>query len=173
MWLGRGGDEPADHALGRSRGGWTSKLHLIVDGRGLPLSIVLTSGNVNDTSMLAQALAEISIPRSGSGRPRSRPERLLGDKGYSSRANRALLARRGIAVTIPERSDQRANRARRGSAGGRPYAFDHEIYKRRNVVERAFNKLKQWRGIAARYDKKALNYRAGIVLASMIMWLAA
>jgi transposase len=82
-----------------------------------------------------------------------------------------MLARRGIAVTIPKRADQLANRRRRGSAGGRPYAFDSTIYQRRNVVERGFNRLKQGRGIATRYDKKATNYRAGIVLASAILWL--
>lgn len=169
--MGRGSPEPADHGLGRSRGGWTSKLHLICDGRGRALSIGLTGGNVNDTIMLGPALAEIRVPRRGPGRPRTRPDRLLGDKGYSSRANRALLTGRSVAVTIPERADQLANRTRRGRAGGRPCAFDKDAYKGRNVVERAFNRLKQWRGIATRYDKKAVNYRAGIALASMIIWL--
>ncbi len=157
---------------GASRGGWTSKLHLICDGRGRAPSIGLSGGNVNDTTMLGPALAEIRVPRRGPGRPRTTPGHLLGDKGYSSRANRALLADRGIVVTIPERADQLANRTRRGRAGGRPYAFDEDAYKGRNIVERAFNRLKQWRGIATRYDKKAVNYRAGNVLASMIIWLA-
>ena len=170
-WVGRGGAEPPDHALGRSRGGFTTKLHLLCDGHGRPIAAGLTGGNVNDTTMLEPVLGDICIPRRGRGRSRTRPDRLLGDKGYSSRANRRLLARRGIAVTIPERSDQLANRARRGSAGGRPYAFDATLYRRRNVVERCFNKLKQWRGIATRYDKKAVNYRGGVVLASVILWL--
>ena len=121
--------------------------------------------------MLGLALADIRVPRRGPGRPRTTPDRLLGDKGYSSRANRALLADRGIVVTIPERADQLANRNRRGRAGGRPYAFDRDAYKGRNIVERAFNRLKQWRAIATRYDKKAVNYRAGIVFASVIVWL--
>jgi transposase len=73
-------------------------------------------------------------------------------------------------VTIPERSDQISRRQARGSAGGRPYAFDPEIYKRRNVVERYFNRLKQWRGIATRYDKTAQNYRGGVLLAGLILW---
>jgi hypothetical protein len=109
-WVGRGSVEPCGHALGRSRGGFSCKLHLICDGRGLPLSVGLTSGNVNDTLMLGAALTEIRIPRRGPGRPRTRPNRLLGDKGYSSAANRRTLARRGITVTIPERADQLANR---------------------------------------------------------------
>lgn len=170
-WVGRGSPEPVDHGLGRSRGGWTSKLHLICDGHGRALSVGLTGGNVNDTTMLGCALAEIRVPRRGPGRPRTTPDHLLGDKGYSSRANRHLLAERGIVVTIPERADQLANRGRRGSAGGRPYAFDKDAYKGRNVVERAFNRLKQWRGIATRYDKTAINYRAGIAFASVIIWL--
>ena len=77
---------------------------------------------------------------------------MLGDKGYSSRANRELLRRRGIAHTIPEPRDQQANRARRGSRGGRPVGFDKVRYRRRNVVERGFNQLKGWRGLATRYD---------------------
>ena len=171
QWVGHGCAEPSDHALGRARGGFTSKLHLICDGRGLPWSIGLTNGNVNDTVMLGPALAGIRVPRHGRGQPRTRPKRLLADKGYSSAANRAMLARRRITVTIPERTDQLANRRRRGRVGGRPYAFNPTTHKRRNVVERCFNRFKQWRGITTRYDKKALNYRAGIVLASVILWL--
>lgn len=77
-----------------------------------------------------------------------------------------------LAVTIPERADQLANRCRRGAAGGRSYPCNSTIYKRRNVVERCcFNRFRQWHGIATRYDKKALNYRVGIVLSSVILWL--
>jgi transposase len=79
---------------------------------------------------------------------------------------------RGAGAVIPERSDQIAHRAARGRAGGRPPRFDAELYRDRNVVERAFNRLKQWRGIATRYDKQARNYRAGIVIASIVLfWL--
>jgi transposase len=92
-------------------------------------------------------------------------------KGYSSRAVRSHLRRRGIRATIPERQDQRANRARRGRTRGRPPAFDPVIYKRRNVVERCFNRLKQFRAIAARYDKTALSYQAMIDLAALTLWL--
>jgi transposase len=96
---------------------------------------------------------------------------VLADKGYSSRANRAYLRRRGIRATIPERRDQQANRARRGSAGGRPPSFDPVAYKRRNVVRRCFNRLKQYRAIATRYDKTAMSYQAVIDLATLRMWL--
>ncbi|MQY32545.1 hypothetical protein SRB17_04970 [Streptomyces sp. RB17] len=86
------------------------------------------------------------MPRTGPGRPPVRPSHVLGDKGYSSRAIRSRLRRRGISHTIPERADQVRNRLNRGSRGGRPPAFDRDAYKRRNVVERCFNKLKQRRG---------------------------
>lgn len=96
---------------------------------------------------------------------------VLAEKAYSSRGNRAMLRRRGIQVVIPEPSDQQANRKWRGSIGGRPPKLDRETYKRRNVVERSFNLLKQWRGLATRYDKHTVTYRAGAVLAVIITWL--
>jgi len=74
-------------------------------------------------------------------------------------------------VVIPERSDQVANRKRRGGSGGRPVDLDKEAYKRRNVIERSFNTLKQWRGLATRYDKLALTYRGGAVLSAIVVWL--
>lgn len=116
-------------------------------------------------------LIELRVPRIGPGRPRTRPDALRADKAYSSRAHRARLRSRGIAAVIPEPADQAAHRKRRGSRGGRPVAFDAEDYKKRNVVERAFNVLKNWRGLAARYDKHALVYRGGLVLAAILMWL--
>jgi transposase len=133
---------------------------------------VLTAGNVNDCTMFTQVMAGIRVPhRAGPGRPRTRPHRVIADKGYSSRAIRNYLRRRGIAATIPERADQQTNRRRRGRAGGRPPAFDPVAYRRRNVVERCFNQLKQYRAIATRYDKTALSYQGMIDLATLLMWL--
>ncbi len=165
------GRSQARQALGRSRGGPTTKVHLAVDGRGLPLSIVLTPGNVNDATAFGQVLDGIRTPRLGTGRPRTTPDRVLGDKAYSSRAIRHLLRRRGIAATIPERRDQAANRHRRGALGGRPPTFDKVTYRDRNVVERCFTRLKQFRAIATRLDRLGDRYRAGVVLASLILWL--
>lgn len=115
-------------------------------------------------------LDAIRVPRLGPGRPRTRPAHVIGDKGYSSKAIRTWLRQRNIAHTIPERTDQIANRLRRGRSGGRPPSFDKQLYKRRNVVERCFNRLKQWRGIATRYDKTAECYQAAVTLASLLMW---
>ncbi len=113
----------------------------------------------------------IRVPRPGRGRPRSRPERVIADKAYSSKAIRRLLRSRRIGCTIPERSDQKAWRQRRGSYGGRPPAFDRGAYKRRNLVERCIGWLKHYRAVATRFDKLATHYRAGAVLISALFWL--
>jgi transposase len=128
-----------DQALGRSRGGLTCKVHLSVDGRGLPLSMLLTPGQAGDNPQLLPLLDAIRVPRRGPGRPRRRPRHLTADKAYSHPSTRRALRRRGIPHSIPERRDQIERRRGRGSRGGRPPAFDAEIYKRRNVVERCFN----------------------------------
>ena len=163
--------EPVDHAIGRSRGGMTCKIHLVTDGKGRPLGLVLTGGNAADTSFFQTALETIEVHDGGPGRPRRRPDRVLADKAYTAKANRDYLTGRGIKHTIPERDDQKTHRARRGSAGGRPRAFDTDAYRGRNVVERCFNKLKNWRGIATRYDKTARCYLGGVTLAAALIWI--
>lgn len=151
----------------------TTKLHLIADGRGLPLAVHLTAGNVNDCTAFEDVMALLKVRRAGGGRPRTRPWRLLGDKAYSTRKIRSYLRRRRIKAVIPEKDDQKANRKRKGSRGGRPPAFDAAAYKQRNVVERCFNKLKQFRAIATRYDKLADRYLAAVTIACLILWLRA
>lgn len=121
--------------------------------------------------MLQPLLAHLAVKRVGPGRPRTRPEALIGDKAYSSRGTRAALRGRGVKVVIPQPSDQIAHRRRRGSAGGRPPSFDAEVYKGRNVIERSFNDHKQWRGLATRYDKLATVYRGAVVLRAITLWL--
>jgi transposase len=131
--------------------------------------MVLTGGQRHDSTQLEAVLDGIRVPRpSGRGRPRKRPTQLIGDKGYSYERCRRELRRRGIPHTIPERSDQRARRAKRP---GRPLAFDATRYRRRNVVERCLNRLKQWRGLATRFEKRAANYRALVVIAALLLWL--
>ena len=165
----KGVQHPDDEALGRSRGGLTTKFHLACDGKGRPLSIVITPGQRHDSTQFASVLDGIRVARPGGrGRPRTRPDRVIADKGYSYPRCRRLLRQRQIPHTIPERRDQRARRAARP---GRPLTFDKAIYARRNVVERCINRLKQWRGLATRYEKRAVNYRAMVVIASIVLWL--
>jgi hypothetical protein len=87
--------------------------------------------------MLVETMEQIRVPRPHGERPRTRPDRLLADKGYPSRANRAYLAAHRITTTFPDRADQHHNRTRTRRSGGRPPAFDTQMYKRRNVVNAA------------------------------------
>ncbi len=161
---------PSDEALGRSRGGLTSKVHLSCDGKGRPLSIIVTPGQRHESTQLSNVLSAIRVDRRDGlpGRPRTRPELLLADRGYSFPGCRELLKNRNIRHVIPERTDQRRRRA---SRPGRKPKFDREAYARRNVVERCVNKLKQWRSIATRYEKRAANYLAMLAVAAMLLWL--
>ena len=157
--------------LGRSRGGLTSKIHLAVDGHGRPMSILVTPGQAGDNPQLLALLDQVKVHRRWGGRPRKRPRRVIADKAYSHPSTRQALRARQIAFTCPERSDQIARRQAKGSAGGRPPAFDPVIYRGRNVVERCFNRLKQFRGLATRYAKRLAYYRAEVVIATIALWL--
>lgn len=116
-------------------------------------------------------MARLRVPRRR-GRLRTRPDVVLADKAYSSRVIREHLRHRGIRAVIPVPADQRRHRLRRGSRGGRPPAFDRETYKQRNTVEQCINRLKQWRGIASRYEKTATVYLAGLRIAGIALWSA-
>lgn len=130
-------------------------------------------GQGGDSPMFPLLMGQLKIDRIGHGRPRTRPDRVRGDKAYSSRAIRSHLRDRGIVAVIPQPSDQIGHRKRRGSSGGRPPAFDAHDYKGRNVVERNFATFKQWRGLATRYDKLAITYRGGAVLRAITIWTKA
>ena len=100
-----------------------------------------------------------AIKRGGRGRPRIRPDRVAGDKGYSGKKIRRYLRRRGIAAVIPRQKLERRTR------------FDKVAYKKRNVVERLVNRLKQFRRIATRYEKRAIHYVAMLTIAAIVLWL--
>jgi transposase len=147
--------EPADHALGRSRGGYGSKIHLVCDGKGLPMAVTVTAGQRHESTQLEAVLDQVRVPRP-KGRPRRRPRRLAGDKGYSYPRVRRHLRRLAIKSVIPTRKDQKK----------RP-GFDKAMYRRRNVVERCIGWLKGRRRLATRFEKLAENFLAMVKLAML------
>ena len=124
-----------------------------------PIS-TLPEGQKHEAGVFDELMLQGAVKRRGAGRPRTRPERVCGDKGYSSGKIRSYLRRRRIRLTIP----RKRNEKRRGP-------FDREIYRRRNVVERAINRLKQFHRIATRYEKKAENYLAMLHIGSILLWI--
>jgi hypothetical protein len=116
-------------------------------------------------------LAQVAIARNGRGRPRTRPDAVLADKAYSSRAIRAHLSGRKIKAVIAIKDDQHTARLRKGTRGGRPPSFDTVHYRDRNTVERAVNKLRAHRAVGTRYDKRDYMYRGTITVATIWIWL--
>ncbi len=146
-------------ALGRSRGGFSTKVHLRAEGSGKPVAILVTAGERHEQSVFEALMETGAIKRAGRGRPRLRPDRVVGDKGYSSKKIRDYLRRRGIGSVIARQNNER-----------RAGCFDKEAYRERNVVERTINRLKQFRRVATRYEKRAVNYRAMLTLAAIVLW---
>ncbi|WP_264158714.1 transposase [Cellulomonas iranensis] len=128
-----------------------------------------TAGQAGDSPMFLPLMGHLRVARPV-GLPRTRLDAVRGDKAYSSRAIRAHLRARAITAVIPEPDDQKGHRRRRGTRGGRPVSYDPIDYRGRNVIERALCDLKQWRGLATRYDKHAITYRAAVVLHAVITW---
>jgi len=124
------------------------------------LSFTLTGGQHHEQPQLVPLLDRGAVKRPGRGRPRLRPERVAGDKAYSSPKARRDLRRRGIGAVIPRRRNERPGRG-----------FDRAAYRERNVVERFLNRLKQHRRIATRYEKLAASYAAMVTIAAIILWL--
>lgn len=152
--------DPAREALGKSQGGFSTKLHVRADGAGKPMALVLTPGHRHETIAFVPLMEAGAVPRPGPGRPRRRPRRLVGDKAYSSGFIRAYLRRRGICQTIPRRRDER-----------RAARFDRAVYRQRNRVERLINRLKQNRRVATRYEKRGEYFLAMVMLAAIALWL--
>ena len=138
----------------------TTKVHARVDGKGRPFTFGLTPGQQHDATM-AETLLQQGAVRSGKrGRPRLRPKRLVADKAYSSRKFKRFLRRRGIQPIIPRKRNQKL---------GRPH--NTALYRERNIVERFFCRLKHFRAVATRYDKRATTYLATVLLASIVLCL--
>ncbi|XAE42913.1 IS5 family transposase [Nguyenibacter vanlangensis] len=145
---GKKGAGPAE-ALGRSRGGFSTKLHARCDARGLPLAFVLTPGQAHDQQGFEPLFRAIG----------GRLDRLLADRGYDADQIRADISYTGARPVIP------AKRGRRN-----PASHDRHAYKLRNRIERMFNKLKNWRRVATRYDKTAQSYLGFVSIASAFLW---
>lgn len=160
-----------DEGIGRSRGGASSKLHLVVDQRGRPLAVLLTAGHASDAAHLRPALDRVRVNAPGPGRPRQRPERLLVDRAYGARAYRQQARRLGVQLVCPERRDARRYRLAKGAQGGRPPAFDAAAYRGRNVVERCINRLKDYRCLATRYEKRGRSFLACVLVVMITLWL--
>ena len=149
-----------DEALGRSRGGFSTEVHPRVEGNGRPITAALTRGERHEQLVLEAVLDAGAIRRKGPGRPRLRPRRVAGDKGYSGPKARRQLRRRGVTPVIPTKKGER-----------RDPGFDREAYRLRNRVERLINRLKQNRRIATRYEKRGINYAAMLTIGMIRLWL--
>jgi transposase len=137
-------------ALGRSRGGFTTKLHARCDARGLPLGFVLTPGQTHDVQGFAPLFRMIG----------DKIEAFLADRGYDADAIREEIAKADVEAVIPAKSNRR-----------NPISHNRVKYKWRNLIERLFNKLKNWRRVATRYDKTRESYLGFVALASIKLWI--
>ncbi|MFC5637278.1 transposase [Streptomyces bullii] len=145
-------------------------MHVACDALGRPLALMVTGGNTNDCTQFTTVMEAVRVPRIGPGRPRTRPPHIIGDKGHSQ-GDAHLAAAAGHRshhprAGRPDPQPPQARQPRRPAPGLRPADLQN---KRRNVVERCFNRLKQWGGIATRYDKIAESYQAAVTLASVLM----
>jgi len=144
--------EPMAHALGYSRGGFGTKVHLLIESHGIPVGIYLTGGERHECKAFAPLMEQVLVPRHR-GQP-FWPEKMAGDKGYSYPEVRGWLKRHQILGVIPTRKDQTPDPS-----------FDTASYRRRNLIERVVGWFKECRALGTRYEKLAVNYLA--------LWLVA
>ncbi|MUI13579.1 transposase [Massilia dura] len=131
----------------------------------------LTAEQCSDAANLGAVLDAICVPRPCRGRPRKRPTCVRVDRAYGARYYRQQIQQQGIRCVCPERLDAKKSRLSKGRRGGSPPRFDAESYKGRNVVERAINRLKDFRAVATRYEKRGHNFSATVLVATIILWL--
>jgi transposase len=145
------GPDVGDGGMGCSRGGLTTRIHALVDADGRPVRLELTPGHADDAPVAAAFMESLE--------PGATP---IADRAYDTNAIRALAAERGAWANIPPRS------IRKGS-----FAFSAWVYRQRNLVERFFNRIKQFHGLATRHDRRPENDLAALKLAAVRIWLAA
>lgn len=138
-----------DHALGRSRGGLSTKIHSVVDHRGRPVRLVLTPGQASDKTTAPVLVAPLGLTGD-----------VVADRGYFGRAVIDAIEATGVTAHVPSQSNVRVRRS-----------VDPTIYRHRNLIERDVNRLKHCRGIATRYSKLARNFLAAVWLASVRIWI--
>lgn len=156
--------EPADHALGRSKGGFGTKLHLLSDGGGLPLSVALLPGQAHESTQFEAVVDSVHIRRRH-GRRRRRPRRLGGDRAYHAQRIRQWLRRHRIGAVIPPK------RSRGRRRPGRPVSYDVTRYRGRSIIECNIGWLKECRSLATRYEKLAVHYLGLVKLAIIERYL--
>jgi len=136
-----------DQALGRSRGGLSTKIHMAIDAVGQPVRFILTGGEKADSPQAIPLLRGL------------RATHVIADKGYDANQVLGFISVQGAKAVIPPRSNRKVQRE-----------YDRELYKQRNVIERTFNRLKSWRRIATRYDRRSIYYLAFLHLAAAVTW---
>ena len=146
---GRGKKRAGSQALGRSRGGFSTKIHATCDSHGNPLRFILTPGQTSDHTQAHALLVDFQVG-----------EAVLADKGYDSNALVKTITETGADCVIPPTKNRKEQRE-----------YDTHLYKERNQVERLFNKLKNFRRVATRYDKLDITFLSFIHLAAIYLWL--
>ena len=152
-----------DHALGRSRGGFGTKVHLVADSRGLPLGVRVSAGQRHESTCFEPLLESIRIRRAN-GHLRRRPTCLAGDKGYSFLSIRRWLHRHKVRGVLPQRATQEGQR-------GGCRRFDPIAYPLRNAIARCVSWLKECRRVATRFEKLAVRYLAILKVAIIQRYL--
>ena len=133
--------------MGRSRGGLSTKIHMMCDAQGQPMRFILTGGQAADALQAIPLLTGIETAY------------VIADKGYESNKILAFIRCQGAEAVIPPKSNRK-----------NPWEYDRKLYRERNLVERAFNKLKHWRRVATRYDRRSVYFLSALYLVSSVIW---